>query len=799
MYSPKCLLLCSLLGASWLVSAAAGADDDKLPHKDALARFGSVRFRNGDGILSLAYSPSGKIIASGGRNEPVHLWDADSGQLIRTLPEHWVWAVAFSPDGQYLATGGANKVVRIYEVESGKEVRQLKGHKATIKAIAYSNDGAALVTAGDDAQVRLWKAADGAEVATYQGHTFGVNAVAIAPDTKSLASGSTDRTVRVWNGKQRTLTAPSGITGVGYLADKKSLITTGDDGIVRVWDIAGEKQVREWKAHTGIITHMVLSLDGKTLATAGSDKLLKVWDVEKGTAVASITRNLGDCDALAMTRDGKQVASGGTNNAIRRWDATTGKPLAAPAAPEGAVTGLACSPDGGLLAAGYSTNVVLLLDPAGKEKHRLVCGPDDGEVLVAFTGDGQGLVTASTPDTVILWNATTGKEVKRFAAPEHDEVRSLACSPVGGKVAVGYTAGGVRVFDLTTGAVHKQIPMPRGARAVAYSRDGKLLAVGTEDAIAIYDANTYQVQRTYPKLNDTVACLAFAPDGRTLAAGMFANNVRLFDLTQPKERTDVEPRTLDGHLGVVNALCWSVNGRCLVTAGFDRTVRLWEFVNGNLIATWSGHAGEATAVVSHPSGRTVVSGSRDTTLLTWDVSCLGQGGKLPAPAPMGQANLDKMWTELAREDNPKANAALWAVVTAADATEYFKKKVFLADPRKIEQCLKDLNSDKFKDREAATATLASYGRWVEGVLKKTFDNPPSEEVRQRVEKLLLRLSTGKDATTLQQERLRMRRIIEILEQTATPEARGLLVEMSQGAAEDDLRDMAQGAVERLKK
>src|SRR5438093_1212012 len=86
-----------------------------------------------------------------------------------------------------------------------------------------------------------FRAGDGSAVATYEGHTFGVNAVAFAPDTKSLASGSTDRTARVWNGKQRTLSMPSAVTGIAYLTDRKTIVTAGDDGIVRVWDIAGEK------------------------------------------------------------------------------------------------------------------------------------------------------------------------------------------------------------------------------------------------------------------------------------------------------------------------------------------------------------------------------------------------------------------------------------------------------------------------------------------------------------------------------------------------------------------------------
>jgi hypothetical protein len=141
---------------------------------------------------------------------------------------------------------------------------------------------------------------------------------------------------------------------------------------------------------------------------------------------------------------------------------------------------------------------------------------------------------------------------------------------------------------------------------------------------------------------------------------------------------------------------------------------------------------------------------------------------------------------------------MWQMMAAEDAADWLEKskKIFLENPQKIKKYMEDLNSDKFKDREAANAALANYGRWVEGVLKRALDNPPSEEVRQRVDKLLGRLE-GKESISLQQERLRVRRTIEMLEQSATAGSRDLLQKLAAGAAEDDLREMAQAAVERL--
>jgi WD40 repeat protein len=820
MFTRKTLLLSGFLALTWVIGAApsgaigpnparlatlalavADTDEfgDKLPPKDALKRIGTVRFHAGDKLLSLAYSPDGDIIASGGRNDPVRLWNAKTGQLVRTLPEHMVWALAFSPDGAQLATGGANKVVRLWDVKTGQEIKQMKGHKATIKALAFSVDGVAIVSAGDDGLVQLWRAADGVEIASYEGHTFGVNCVAIAPDLKTLASGSTDRTIRVWNGKTTVLTAPSAITGVAYLKGRDALVSAGDDGFLRIWDLKNAKQIREWKGHADSITHLVLSDDGKTLATAGADKLVKLWDMTGGAEIRSIARKQGDCEAFAMTPDAKQIASAGANSAIRRWDATSGNALPGVKGPDGVISAVACAPDGSLYAVGQTTNEVLLLDATGNEKHRLVCGPDDAEVMLGFSGDGKTLATVSVPDTIVLWDTTTGRETKRFTLPDRDEVRCLAYSPNGLHLAVGYTNGGVRIWEASTGKVTKQMPLPRGARAIAYARDGKALAVGSEDVIVLYDGSTFEEQRRYSKLNDTISCLAFSPDGRILASGMFANTIRLFDLTLPP-KTEIEPRALEGHLGVVNALAWSANGRCLATAGFDRTVRLWEFVNGQPIAVWPGHIGEATAVTFHPTGRIVISGGRDATLLVWDATCLGQNGKLPDVKPVDAATLDTLWKGMASDNNAQGNTAMWSMMAAKDAADWLEKskKIFLENPEKIKKYMEDLNSDKFKEREAANQALANYGRWVEGVLKRALDNPPSEEVRQRVDKLLGRLE-GKDSISLQQERLRVRRAIEMLEQSATPGSRGLLQKLAAGAAEDDLRDMAQSAVERLGK
>ena len=767
----------------------ADADVDMLPHIDVYRRIGTGRFRTGDGILSLAFSPNGKIIASGVRNGPVCLWDAHTGQRIRQLNEYWVWALAFSEDGRFLATGGASKLVRLWDIEHGKEVVQMRGHEATIKALAFSRDGAALVSAGDDNKVRLWRADNGMEVVVHDGHSLGVGAVAVSPDVKHFASASLDRTIRVWEfaAQPVELRAPAAVTAMAYLADRKSVIGGCDDGFVRIWDIQSAKQVREWRGHNGGIMHLTLSQDKGTVATSGADDTIRIWDVTTGNQIREIRRRLGEADALAISADGSLVACAGLNNSIRIWETKTGRPQVDDGVPDSPVTSLAYCAKGTLAAAAYASNQVRLYElPSGREVGRIVCGPEDAELLLAVTPDGHAMATANGENNVVLWDVASRRETRRLETAERDEARCMTFTPSGKNLAVGYRRGGLRIWDAKAGKVQKVVLLPNAARALAYSQDGKFLAVASDHEITIRDTDAYEVIRRLAKLDDAPACLAFSPDGRWLAAGMYSGVIRLFNLNAPKEIEDLEIRDLTGHRGVVNSLAWSVNGRCLVSGGYDKTVRLWEFVNGAPIAVWPAHSGEVTSVAFHPSSRTLMSGSRDTTVLLWDSAGLGISSKAPATIPMEADALESLWIRLASDNNLEGNGALWSLVFAKDNAEFLSKKIFKEDPRKIKQYIDDLNSAAFKVRENAYAALARYERWIEGHLTATLKNPPSEEVRQRVQLLLKRLAT-KDSLSLDRERLRARRVIEVLEQTNTPSAVALLGELAAGAAEEELR------------
>jgi hypothetical protein len=169
------------------------------------ARTGQERGRltgHADVVLSLAYSPDGKTLASGARDGTIKVWDLDSRKERQTLAGHVgpVNGLTFAPDGKTLASGGKDRMIRLWDVQSG-EVRQvLEGNAREVKSLAFSPDGSLLASGGGDSLARLWEVESGRKRKDFKGHKKNsIPTVAFSPDGLLLATGGSDRRVLLWD------------------------------------------------------------------------------------------------------------------------------------------------------------------------------------------------------------------------------------------------------------------------------------------------------------------------------------------------------------------------------------------------------------------------------------------------------------------------------------------------------------------------------------------------------------------------------------------------------------------------
>ena len=288
-------------------------------------------------VLSVAYSPDGKTIASGSSDKTVKLWDVTTGENIASLEGHtWeIRSVAFSPDGRTLASaGGRDRTLKLWDVATRKNIATLSGHGELVVSVAYSPDGKTIASGSWDTTIKLWDAATGRSIHTLNGHSNYVSSVKFSPNGKTIASGSADKTVKLWDissGKNiATLTGHSAyVSSVAFSPDGKILASGSADGTVKLWDLANDTNSATLNfpalSAYGDVS-VVFSPDGKTLASAGLGRKITLWDVNRRQRRVIFSGYSMDADRLAFSPDGKMLVSCSDmdhfDKAVNVWDMT---------------------------------------------------------------------------------------------------------------------------------------------------------------------------------------------------------------------------------------------------------------------------------------------------------------------------------------------------------------------------------------------------------------------------------------------------------------------------------------------
>jgi WD40 repeat protein/serine/threonine protein kinase len=667
-------------------------------------------------VWKARFSPDASRIVTASQDGKVVVWqkarsgEQGAGSLYTKLTEFIghdgpVYAAAFSPDGKLIATGGYDKFVMVWNPDEVQPVDlakliegqpkpkpnylRLMGHDGPVRSVAFSPNGQLVASGSDDNAIRLWNIATGEISQVLRNHSGAVHSVAFSPNGKFVLSGGQekkDNQIRLWNlaGYQevRVLHATvlagqdeDAVLSARFSPDGRQIVTASRDRTASLWDVASGNRLRQFEeGHEFLATSAVFFPDGRRLATGAGDNSVRIWDVALGTQL-QVLAPTGRLGTLAVSPDGNWIVTGSPGTDAKVWDSHSGTQVGAPLAGHVAeVSAAAFSPGGDTLATGDDRGRIRLWRksaPGGSWAlaHELR-GHSRSITALRFTPDGQRLVSSSGDHTCGQWNVATGAEERTLVLKHPEYVTALDLSPDGTLALTACDDGVARLWRLADAELLGEVKSPgKLFSAVSFAPDGRtalvtanldrkvyrwnlpvaegvagsasaaplesvldftkiggvvwaalyandgahLLTIGGNDA-ALWSVETLRpVMRFSP--HGAVASAALSPDGKLLVTGSWDHSAKIWDAATGHAIRKLE----NGHTGYINTAEFSPDGREILTASDDGTARLWNVATGQPTPiSFIGHTNRVLSATFSPDGARVLTTSADKTARIWD-------------------------------------------------------------------------------------------------------------------------------------------------------------------------------------
>ena len=412
-----------LSGQAWLWDYASGQAPQPIPGKGAT-------------IQNLAFSGDGDRLALARSDDTVWVLDP-SGKAVSVLRGHTgvVTSVAFSPSGHLLASGSTDRTVRLWNLLPHRGFGGALAPDAHfVSAVAFSHNGR-MLAAGTfkPSGVQLWDTRTGARLPFLPSHSE-VRSISFAPGDRVLASVSQGGIAQLWNpisgrrdGSPLLQTRGSPLYNVAFSPNGHLLAVAGKAGLLDVWNVETRKRTPLRVRSDVPVYAVAFSHDGELLASGGDDRKIRLWSMPTGRSVGTLA---GDTDAiftLAFSPSGSTLASGSADDTVRVWNVTTDKEIGEPlTGHHGYVRSVAFSADGRTLASGSSDGTIRFWDVASMSEIGQPLSPSPSSVEgVAFAPQGSTLASGGGDGATRLWSPVT-------LPPSTSALRTEVCALVGG-------------------------------------------------------------------------------------------------------------------------------------------------------------------------------------------------------------------------------------------------------------------------------------------------------------------------------------------------------------------------------
>ncbi len=462
-----------------------------------------VRFqapRPGENGSQPAAAVSNQLLVIGLEDGGTSLWDLATGKERRLATEHvskqeghgyGTFAVAFSPDGKTLYTGGRDDVVKQWDVATGRRLRTLERHYSWVEVLAVSPDGRTVASSGQDGVIRLWDAATGNDACPQPGHRHAVCQAVLTPDGKTAVTAGWDHTLRWWDagtGRElRTVTLPSALNGLAVSPDRRTVLATVHGERLRTWDLESGRETTPAELPRGLpVGTLAFAPDGRTLiAASGAHVAVLDWPtlkVRRTFELPKPAKQPGEaaCQSLAVSPDGRWLVT----VAERYWFRME----------RGLRFGYAADGVADLWDLAGGRRVRRLAESAGT--FRSATFTADGRVVLVGAGGTIPAQGGRPPEEfageMALLDPIAARWLRSFTPPPptpgvtHRYTGATTLAPDGRTLYVSYNSGEIVGFEVATGQPRRTLQGHRGyVGTLGLAADGRRLLSGGHDGSAL--------------------------------------------------------------------------------------------------------------------------------------------------------------------------------------------------------------------------------------------------------------------------------------------------------------------------
>ena len=552
-----------------------------------------------DWIRVLSFSADGQLIASGGNDKIINLWQWQTQELKQRLSGHtdWIWSLKFTQKDNLtlLISTSSDNTARVWNIDTGKTVYvydKLPELAGVVWSVAFSPDGETFAS-GTATKVQLWNINTRQWIRDVPDRSTRVRALCFSPDGKLLAGTNDRQEIVVWKvatgERLETLEVPStaAIWSLQYTPDGTKLISSGTE-VIQLWDMINYQPINTLKQPYHRVRSVSYSDRQNLLAVGSDDRLIKIWDMNRGQSVRTLSGQSNRLWTLAIGKvnDTATLASGSDDGCVRLWNASTGELIHTLSGHEGRIRSVAFSQDGQLLVSASNDKTIRVWDLTQGNTIRVYRQHTDWIWQVWLLNKSQSLISISDDKRVLRLNLQT-ETTESFPLSLQEWMWTAAINPQENILAL---AGDNKTIDLWTIEGKEKIASLEGhqqrIKAIAFNRTGNSIVSASDDnTIKVWDIQTKSCLSTIEDSAKETRSITVIPatDCREELIATAGDSCSIKISSPDGSKSTV----LKGHVGSIWSLDYSRELNCLYSCSEDETIKLWDLETCKCLETIS--------------------------------------------------------------------------------------------------------------------------------------------------------------------------------------------------------------------